>query len=122
MMKKLFLGFVLFIVVLVASCTKSNTQSSLDNFAKCLSENDVKFYGAFWCPHCADQKKSFGSSIQYVNYIECSTPDGKGQLEICQDANINGYPTWEFPDKSRVEGEVSLVVLAEKSKCQLPSE
>ncbi len=105
--------------LLIASCTKSNNKSSLDNFAKCLTEKNVKFYGVFWCSHCANQKKLFESSLKYVNYIECSTPDGKGQLKICQDANIKGYPTWEFADSSRIEGEVSLQKLSEKSMCVL---
>ena len=39
-------------------------------FAKCISENDVVFYGAFWCPHCSRVKKNFGKEAwQYVNYI-----------------------------------------------------
>jgi thiol-disulfide isomerase/thioredoxin len=28
-----------------------------DEFAKCLTDNGAKFYGAFWCPHCQAQKK-----------------------------------------------------------------
>ena len=41
--------------------------STLDSFAKCLSAKGVKMYGAWWCPHCKDQKESFGYSFQYVN-------------------------------------------------------
>jgi hypothetical protein len=119
MIKKLSLIFSISLLVLIASCSKTN--SNLDEFAKCLSEKNVKFYGAFWCLHCSNQKKSFGSSIQYVNYIECSTPDRSGQLQVCKDAGIVGYPTWEFPDKTRMEGEIALAILAEKSGCKLPA-
>lgn len=56
-----------------------------DNFAKCLSEKDVKFYGAFWCPNCNDQKALFGKSNKYLNYIECSTADRSGQIELCKE-------------------------------------
>src|SRR3989344_2965714 len=69
---------------------------SLDDFAKCIADKGAKFFGAFWCPHCEDQKKLFGDSAQYLPYVECSTPDGKGQLEVCSSQNVKVYPTWEF--------------------------
>ncbi len=98
---------------------KSTKPGQYDAFAKCLSEKGVKMYGAFWCTHCKNQKKEFGTSFQYVNYIECSTPNGNGQLAVCKDANITGYPTWEFADGERLEGVVPLDKLAEKSQCQI---
>src|ERR1700685_2890359 len=27
-----------------------------DALAKCIAETSTTFYGAFWCPHCAEQK------------------------------------------------------------------
>ena len=44
----------------------------LDDFAKCLTQKSVVMYGAYWCPHCQAQKKLFGSSFKYVNYVECT--------------------------------------------------
>ena len=89
--------------------------------AQCLSEKGAKFYGAYWCPHCAAQKKAFGKSIKYVNYIECAIPgDAQAQTQVCKDAGITGYPTWVFADGSRLSGEVSLVSLAEKTGCPYP--
>ncbi len=79
-------------------------------------------YGAFWCPHCQNQKEMFGDSWKYVNSIECSTPDGRGQVEVCQQAGITGYPTWEFQDGSRVAGEITLTGLSQKSGCKLELE
>ena len=70
----------------------------LDGFAQCLKDKGATFFGAFWCPHCQNQKKLFGRSVAKLPYIECSTPDGKGQLPICIDQKIEGYPTWEFAD------------------------
>ncbi len=90
-----------------------------DEFAKCLNEKGVKFYGAFWCPHCNKEKALFGNSMKYVNYIECSTPDGQGQLPVCSAAGIGSYPTWEFADGARVNGELSLEDLASKTGCKL---
>ena len=92
-----------------------------DSFAKCIKDADVTFYGAFWCSHCQAQKARFGKSAKYLPYVECSTPDGKGQLQVCQDAGIVTYPTWQFGTTSnRVTGEMELVQLAERTSCPLP--
>ena len=36
------------------------------------------------------------------------------------DKKIEGYPTWEFSDETRLSGEISLEKLAEKTSCLLP--
>ncbi len=92
----------------------------LDEFAQCLKDKGAVFYGAFWCPHCQNQKAMFGKSQTLLPYVECSTPDGKGQLAVCQEKKITGYPTWEFGDGSRESGEISFEKLAEKTGCQQP--
>lgn len=94
----------------------------LDGFAQCITDSGAKFYGAFWCPHCQNQKALFGRSAKLLPYIECSTPDGREQLPVCRDANVTGYPLWEFKNGERVPGEVPLEVLAEKTQCALPTE
>jgi len=93
----------------------------LDAFATCIAESGATFYGAFWCPHCQNQKAMFGTSARLLPYVECSTPDGNSQLPVCNDAGVKGYPTWEFADGSRESGEVSLERLAEKTSCTLPT-
>ena len=98
------------------------TPSVYNEFAQCLKDKGVTFFGAFWCPHCQAQKKMFGSSAKLLPYVECSTLDGKNQLAECRDKNIEGYPTWEFKDGSRLSGEVALQTLAEKTGCILPAE
>lgn len=91
-----------------------------DEFTQCLSNKGAKFYGAFWCPHCQNQKALFGKSASLLPYIECSTPDAKGLLPICQEKKIEGYPTWIFADGSRLTGEIELQKLADKTSCTLP--
>jgi thiol-disulfide isomerase/thioredoxin len=98
----------------------SKTPAQLDGFAKCLKEKSVIFYGAFWCPHCQNQKALFGSSKQYLPYVECSLPDAKGQNDLCTAQGIKGYPTWQFADGSRESREMTLQELSEKSGCVLP--
>ncbi|MDD5068767.1 MAG: thioredoxin domain-containing protein [Candidatus Pacebacteria bacterium] len=97
----------------------SNQPGTHDVFAQCLTEKGATFYGAFWCPHCQATKALFGKSIKYVKYVECSTPDGSGQLQVCKDKNIETYPTWEFADGSRLTGELSLQELSDKTSCPL---
>jgi thiol-disulfide isomerase/thioredoxin len=88
--------------------------------AQCMAEKGTTFYGAFWCPHCQKQKKLFGSAAKELPYVECSTADGKGQLQVCIDKGVKSYPTWEFGDGTRLTGELSFDTLREKSGCSLP--
>ncbi len=100
--------------------SENNAQGKYDVFAKCLKDKGAVFYGAFWCPHCQNQKAMFGNSEKYLPYVECSTSDGKGQVPICSQKNITAYPTWVFADGSRESGEIPLNKLAEKTGCSLP--
>lgn len=88
-----------------------------DALAQCLTEKSVKMYGAYWCGHCNNQKEMLGKSFKYINYIECSLPNNAGQTKVCQDAGIRAYPTWEFEDGQRIEGEASVEKLKELSGC-----
>jgi len=83
-----------------------------DEFAKYLTEQGIKMYGTEWCPHCKNQKALFGDSFQYIDYIDCDK-DSKA----CQDANINGYPTWKINGQN-YPGEQSIERLARLSEYQ----
>lgn len=95
---------------------------NLGPFAKCLEERGAVFYGAFWCPHCARTKAMFGTAVDQLPYVECSTPDGQEQLPVCAEKEITSYPTWIFADGTRLTGERTLLELSEKTGCQLPAE
>jgi parvulin-like peptidyl-prolyl isomerase len=97
----------------------TTTGPNLDNFAKCLTDKGVKFYGAYWCPHCENNKELFGDSFQYVTYVECAV-EGQPQVqtEACNDAGISGYPTWVVNEK-QYPGEQTLDSLAKLSGCTL---
>lgn len=127
---KIFISVIVLLVlgmvatVLVRSNSTPPGPGKYDTFAQCLKEKGAIFYGAFWCPHCQKQKKLFGSSAQYLPYVECSTANGQGQLQICKDEDIQGYPTWKLADGTRIPIEtdagVSLETLAAKTSCILP--
>lgn len=92
-----------------------------DGFARCLAQGDVKMYGAYWCPHCAEQKELFRASFKYVPYIECGVPgDTSKVLPVCSQAGIKHYPTWQFPPVGeRVEGALPLEDLSLRTGCPL---
>lgn len=113
-------GVIVIIIGLWFSLSIPNKPGKYDQFAQCLKDKGAVFYGAFWCPHCQNEKKLFGSSEHLLPYVECSTLDGQNQLSVCQEKKIEGYPTWEFKDGSRETGEVSLEKLSEKTACPLP--
>lgn len=105
---------------LVYLANKPTAPGQYDKLAQCLTDKGVKFYGAWWCPHCAEEKKILGSSLKYINYVECAPPgDQQGQTQVCQDAKIESYPTWEFSDGSRMTGVQQPKDLADKAGCSL---
>ncbi len=115
---------VVVLIVIGAYALNATTNPSgpgqLDGFAQCLKTQGAVFYGAFWCPHCQNQKAMFGSSVKYLPYVECSLPSGTGQTQICIDKKIQSYPTWVFPDGTQTTGETPLTELAAKTGCVLP--
>jgi len=126
----------IFLLVFALACCTSNvgerplassvnavvngTSGGLDDFANCLTSKNFTFYGTFWCDHCTSEKTLFGSSMQFVNYVECSNPD-KSIKKECLDANVNAFPTFIFGDGSRLMGTTALEVLSSKTGCALPA-
>ena len=81
------------------------------SLAQHLQQTGAKMYGAYWCPHCADQKALFGSAVAAVPYVECDPNGEKPQPELCQAKQIEGYPTWEIEGRF-YPGTRSLLELA----------
>lgn len=98
------------------------SQHRYDAFARCLGDRGVKMYGAWWCPHCQEQKEEFGASFEYAPYVECGVKgDVKGQNPVCKEDGIKHFPTWQFPPTGeRVERVLSLQDLSDRTGCSLP--
>jgi hypothetical protein len=98
------------------------SQHKHDAFARCLTGRGVKMYGAWWCPHCVDQKEMFGASFEYAPYTECGIKgDLRGKAQVCKDQDIKGYPTWQFPPTGEREERVfTLQELSDRTGCALP--
>ena len=96
-----------------------------DPFARALalhlSQRGAKMYGAYWCPHCVEQKELFGASARRLPYVECSTGgQGSRQASACQAAGIRQYPTWIIGGQ-RFQEVLTLTRLAELTGFQPPA-
>ena len=84
-----------------------------DNFAKCLTEKGIVMYGTSTCPHCQNQKKMFGDSFKYVNYVDCIN-----NTTLCQDNGIQFVPTW-YIGGNLYTGEKTIEQLKSLSGCEV---
>lgn len=123
-MKK-FVPFVLVCALFLAGCSSGpsggQTPEEATAIARCLDDKGVEMYGAFWCPHCADQKKVFGSEAEkHMPYNECDPKGDNPVTETCLELDIENYPTWIFPDGTRQTGVIPLTDLQSQSGCTGP--
>ena len=107
-----------------------NTSSPAEvELAKHLKQTGAKMYGAYWCPHCHDQKELFGKEAAAIYpYVECA-PDGVNpKTAVCQEiapkiekqtGRSFGFPTWEV-NGQYLTGTQQLTDLATKSGYQGP--
>ncbi len=76
---------------------------NLVEFAKALAQAGVRFFGADWCPICTQQKQLLKTGLRSCRFIEVTNPD-RTRNSVGVSENITQYPTWEFPNGSRVTG------------------
>ncbi len=108
-------------LLLAATSLWAADNSGLDKFAKCVTEKQAVMYGAFWCPHCKEQKEMFGPAFKAINYVECGIQGNlQAQAPTCKMMLIKKYPTWIFPDGDRQEKILSFQDLSQKTGCKLP--
>ena len=120
--RKLILGAIIVVMVGAGYYALYHREAhKYDAFARCLTDKGVKMYGAYWCPHCAEQKELFDAAFKYAPYVECGVQGNTSKMQqVCTDAGIKHYPTWQFPPVGeRVEGKMPLEDLSLKSGCPL---
>ena len=94
----------------------------LVGFAKALAASGTTFYGAAWCPACKQQKDLFEDGYQFLPFVEVTNLDNPVTLNAIGTAEgIESFPTWKFPDGSRVTGAQSLETLSQRSGVAIPS-
>jgi glutaredoxin len=84
--------------------------------AQHLKESGAVMYGAWWCPHCHEQKELFGAeAAQALAYVECAEDGVNPQTKLCRSKpEIKGFPTWEVKGQF-YSGSQALDRLAELS-------
>lgn len=89
--------------------------------AQHLSDTGAKMYGAWWCPHCHDQKQLFGQeAAKGIPYVECAEDGQNSQTSLCRSvAGLTGFPTWEVNGELLVGGQ-TLATLADASNYDGP--
>jgi len=81
-----------------------------------LRKTGAVMYGAFWCPHCRQQKEIFGREAwASVNYVECAAQGAGADVALCRKKKVDGYPTWVLGNGKTVGGEAPLGEIASKS-------
>ncbi len=65
--------------------------------AEHLTAVGAKKFGAYWCPHCHEQKELFGeAAFAKIDYVECEAGAKDARPQLCAEAGIRSYPTWEI--------------------------
>lgn len=83
-----------------------------------LRQIGATIYKAYWCPHCYAQAQLFGqAAFEQLPQVECAADGVAAQPQLCQDADIQVYPTWEI-NGQHYRGVQSLETLAELSNYQ----
>ena len=101
--------------IVAADKVETLSGSAEIEFAEYLAANDIKFYGAFWCSHCKEQKALFGAvAASKLLYVECDKNGENSQRQLCKDINIQMFPTWVIQGKY-FPGTKNLKELAELS-------
>lgn len=87
--------------------------------AQHLTSIGARMFGAYWCPHCHDQKQLFGQqAVGQLTYVECAPDGANSQAALCKATEgVTGYPTWEINGKF-YSGTQTLEQLAEASGYQ----
>jgi len=81
----------------VAPVVTEESSNAKINFAKFLTDNNIVMYSAYWCPHCHDQKQLFGKeAVEELTIVECAKDGVDNQYKLCQEKNIEGFPSWEI--------------------------
>jgi cyclophilin family peptidyl-prolyl cis-trans isomerase len=93
---------------------------NLVGFAQALADSGTQFFGAAWCPACTAQKEAFEDGAQFLPFVEVTNPD-RSINQIGLDNNITVFPTWIFPNGSRLEGQQTLQTISDRSGVAIPT-
>jgi len=55
--------------------------------ARHLSSTGAVMYGAYWCPHCQEQKEMFAEAASMLPYVECDPKGSGARPDLCAQAS-----------------------------------
>ena len=125
--KKVMVYIIIGIIILGYNLALGEQSKGLPtSFAECLTEKGLVMYGSYLCPHCIAEKKLFGSSFKYIQYVECHPAGPNPDLERCGKIPVTSYPTWTVEINGTVTnkeiGYLSVGQLSFMSECEMPKE
>ena len=82
--------------------------------ARHLARSKAVMYGAYWCPHCQEQKARFGHGRQRSALRRVRSQGAGARPDLCAIAGVRSYPTWVIGSERR-EGVLTLEELARLS-------
>lgn len=103
----------------IAAVTGCSPRTDYDAFASCLAEKGLVLAGTEWCHYCAAQKDAFKGAFEEIIIPAGAYKDCDRQQGWCEQAGIEGYPTWVLPDGNLLVGVQKLTTLATVSGCNL---
>lgn len=103
-------------VVLTAETASIDTVA----FAKALTAAGVKFYGTAGSSDTTLQKQAFEDAGQFLPFVNVANADGTPN-QTAIDNNITTFPTWVFPDLSRLTGVQTLDALSAQAGIAIPT-
>jgi uncharacterized membrane protein len=99
--------------------------------AKHLKDTGATMYGAYWCPHCCEQKQLFGqTAMKDLGYVECGEGGKDANPNACRAIASEvekatgekfGFPTWKI-NGQYYAGRKTLTELAQLSGYQGPQD
>ncbi|HAC92495.1 MAG TPA: hypothetical protein DCF63_17975 [Planctomycetaceae bacterium] len=92
----------------------------LVGFAKALAATTTVLFGADWHSGTTDQRQLFQDGAKYLPFVNVTNPNRSPNQTASQN-NITAYPTWVFPDGSRLEGVQSLATISLRSGVAIPT-
>lgn len=101
----------------VSSASSSQSVAAKAALAEHLGKSGARMYGTFWCPYCRRQEELFGDAATKLTIVECDPKGTNAQPNMCAQANISSYPTWEIKGNF-YRGMLSLDELADISGYQ----
>ncbi len=93
--------------ILVFATAPPSATPYQEALARHLAKSGAVFYGAYWCPHCEEQKERFGGAAGLLPYVECDPKGERAQTERCRAAGVKVFPTWVLGAERR-EGVLPL--------------